>query len=726
VTAASIDARVGLLAASASDQPAILDQGRVTTWAELEAAIDETAEAVGSAGINQGDLVIVPAEPAIEAVGWILGSLRAGAAVAPLSPRQTTTEHERAIEMLNPTLEMRDGDWVRAVRPADDRRVSGPAIVVMTSGTTGQPKGVVLPRTAMEASARAWTSALPPATCWLLAVGLNHVAGLGVVWRSILGEVPVRVVDGSHPEAVLAALETNPPVTHVSLVPTQLARLLDSSLAAPPSSLRAVPLGGGSIPPGLVTRALAAGWPVVPTYGLSEAASGVTALQTDEARVAPDSAGRPLPGVRVTIDEPDTDATGEILVDTPAAFAGYLGEPPRPPGTVIRTGDLGRLDSVGRLYVVDRRTDRIVRGGENISPTEVEAILEQHPAIAAAAVVGAADPVWGQVPVAAVVVSPGHSHPGAAALAAHVRESLAGFKVPISFLRVDALPRTSGGKLRRGEVRAMLQRPIAGALARPDGTHIGWRSTGVGPTTMVLLHGTLSTAAQLDRLAASLAQPGDLTVLAVDRRGSGTSRMRAPVPVGVAIHVGDLLAVLDHYGLDSVPIVGLSYGGVVALEAAARCPERVGRVIAWEPPYGPAADASTRGWFASLAASTEEAHRTGGRAAAAETFLRAVAGDAAWDRLPGRARAFLAAEGGGALADAALVGLEPDGLSRITAPVVLLTASASEPFYAPIARNLAQRIPGARQVELEGMGHASPLTEPARVAAAIRDQLEGR
>jgi len=328
--------------------------------------------------------------------------------------------------------------------------------------------------------------------------------------------------------------------------------------------------------------------------------------------------------------------------------------------------------------------------------------------------------------VAAVVVSPGASHPGGAELAAHARASLAGFKVPASFVRVEALPRTSGGKLRRGEVRAIVERPIAGSLVRPDGTRVGWRSTGAGPATLVLLHGTLSTAAQLDRLAAALARPGDWTVLAADRRGSGSSPIGQPTAVDVATHIDDLLAVLDHHGLSTADIAGFSFGAVVALETAARHPHRVGRVVAWEPPYGPLADGPTRDRFAALAASTAAAHRAGGPSAAAETFLRAVAGDAAWDLLSDRARAFLASQGDGALADAGLLGLDPEGLARITAPVALLTGSASEPFYAPIARAVTDRIPGARRMELEGLGHTAPLTEPARVADAIRAQLERR
>ena len=149
-------------------------------------------------------------------------------------------------------------------------------------------------------------------------------------------------------------------------------------------------------------------------------------------------------------------------------------------------------------------------------------------------------------------------------------------------------------------------------------------------------------------------------------------------------------------------------GGVVALEMAARHPTRVDAVVAYEPPYGVVADAERIAWFRRVAADTQRAHDEGGPALAAETFLRHVAGADSWDRLPERARTFLAREGDGALADACITGLDPDGLARIVAPVLLLTGGDSEPFYAPIAAELARRIAGARLRDLEGLRHTSP------------------
>jgi pimeloyl-ACP methyl ester carboxylesterase len=238
---------------------------------------------------------------------------------------------------------------------------------------------------------------------------------------------------------------------------------------------------------------------------------------------------------------------------------------------------------------------------------------------------------------------------------------------------------------------------------------------------IVLLHATLSASLQLGGLARLLAARGP--VLALDRRGSGASAVPMPHPLDVAVHVADVGALLDAEGVAAGILVGHSFGGVVALEAAARLPGRVRAVVAWEPPYGPLADADTRVAFASVAAATERAFSSGGAAAAAAAFLDGVAGQGAWAALPDRARAFLAAQGDGAFADAALTGLDPSGLSRIAAPVTILVGTASEPFYAPIARAVVAHVPGARLVTFEAFRHPAPITDPEPVAAAILDAI---
>ena len=498
---------------------AIVEPGRTWSFAALDAQADALAAGLVASGVRPGDRVALLATPSATAIALLVAAARVGACVAPLGARLAAPElaaagreiiarlavhdRERAGEaaMLGaPTVPLdalaeriaddpaggrlagSGGSGVDAAFAAIELDPHAPAVAVLTSGTAGRPKVALLSHAALAASAAAWSAALPPATGWLLCLGLAHVAGLGVAWRAIGAGVPLRIVPEFDPTAALEALREGP-VSHVSLVPTQLVRLLDRvdadggtpgvpratravagvGVGVGPSGapLRAVLLGGAPIPPSLVTRALAAGWPVVPTYGLTEAASGVTALATSEAASRPGSAGRPLPGVDLRIAGPAPDGSGEIQVRTPAAFSGYLARTEATAAAFtldgwLRTGDAGTLDAEGFLHVLDRRDDLLVSGGENVVPAEVEAVVEEHPAIAEAGVVGRPDPTWGAVPVAAVVLRPGAPTPSSAELRAFCRARLAPYKVPAAFVVVAALPRTASGKLRRTELRAAL------------------------------------------------------------------------------------------------------------------------------------------------------------------------------------------------------------------------------------------------------------------------------
>jgi pimeloyl-ACP methyl ester carboxylesterase len=196
-----------------------------------------------------------------------------------------------------------------------------------------------------------------------------------------------------------------------------------------------------------------------------------------------------------------------------------------------------------------------------------------------------------------------------------------------------------------------------------------------------------------------------------------------PRPLDVAVHVDDALAVLDAEAVADAIVVGHSFGAVVALELAARHPGRVKAVVAWEPPYAPLADPATRALIADAGAATVRAHAAGGAPAAAETFVRAVAGDAALEALRGRSRDFILGEGDGALVDSSMRGLEPGGLARVAVPVVIAVGAASDPFYLPIADRLARRIPAARLVVLPGLRHPAPITDSQPIAALVGEVL---
>jgi O-succinylbenzoic acid--CoA ligase len=222
-------------------------------------------------------------------------------------------------------------------------------------------------------------------------------------------------------------------------VATQLARLLEADVDLLP--LRAALIGGGPVPDEVLEEALDRGATVVQTYGLTEAASQVTTLAPADAARKLGSAGRPLLTTHLRIQE------GEILVQGPTVAPGVADE-----DGWLHTGDLGRIDDEGFLYVFDRLGDLIVTGGENVSPAEVEEVLLRHPHVADAAAVGRADSEWQEAVTAVVVLEEG-AETSAEDLRRHCAEALAGYKVPKRFEFVAELPRTEAGKLARGALR---------------------------------------------------------------------------------------------------------------------------------------------------------------------------------------------------------------------------------------------------------------------------------
>jgi O-succinylbenzoic acid--CoA ligase len=240
-----------------------------------------------------------------------------------------------------------------------------------------------------------------------------------------------------------------------------LQRMLEAGGDAPwPASLRCVLLGGSAAPPRLIEDSLRRGIPIAPTYGLTEATSQVTTLLPEEAPRKPASSGVPLPltGVRIVTQAgaAPPHEVGEIEIRGPTVFAGYVGDHSPESGDLndgwFRTGDAGYLDSEGYLYVVDRRDDLIVSGGENVYPAEIERVLRQHPAVLDAGVVGVPDASWGSRPVAAVVWS-GDLGRVRDDLLDHCRQHLPGYKIPDRLLFMSELPRSPSGKLLRRTLR---------------------------------------------------------------------------------------------------------------------------------------------------------------------------------------------------------------------------------------------------------------------------------
>jgi len=362
-----------------------------------------------------------------------------GDAAAPLDPRLPPMARQVLLDALRPTRIV-GSDGEQHALPDGIGVEEGDALVVATSGTSGQPKGVVLTHDAVAASAKASSARLgvdPGSHVWMACLPLAHIGGLAVVTRAIVTGTPLVVLPGFEADTVEAAGRSGE-VSHVSLVVTALQRL-------DPSVFSCVLLGGSRVPDELPPN-------VVATYGMTETGSGVV------------YDGWPLFGAEVSIRPPtrtdagdgggaSTDAEGEILLRAPMLFRCYRdgddGRVVGPDGSPdwFATGDAGRLDTKGKLTVSGRIDDVITTGAEKVWPDAVERILAEHPGVAEVAVWKRADPEWGERVVAWVV-------PTDDSLSLHelrelVADGIAPWAAPKELVLVDDLPRTAAGKVRR-------------------------------------------------------------------------------------------------------------------------------------------------------------------------------------------------------------------------------------------------------------------------------------
>lgn len=427
--------------------------------------IRDAAEAQSPERLGQGPTVALEASTDLDTTIALHALLDANITVLPLNPRLSAPEQERLVAMSHALrLRPKEGVWgVAQTRssPAPARDGSSCAVLICTSGSTGTPKLVRLSRAALESSAAANAQHLEmsEADRWLLSLNPSHIGGFSVLTRCLYsGSAVVLSEPRFNVEQLISTVEEHG-VTLLSLVPTQLVRLVAHPSLEGLSTLRAVLVGGAPCPPQLLTKARQLGIPALATFGLTEAASQVTTQPLTERTLATESfdSGRPLPGTEVRLRD------GIIEVRGGTMFDGYLtADPAAAQGSGLdsdgwyRTGDLGRLTGSGRLIVEGRLDDRIITGGEKVSPLEVESQLLALPGVAEVAVLGIPDAEWGQI-VAAVVVPVEPSQLTESdwpmKLTDALRPALARYKCPRRWLRLTELPRLDSGKLDRRKLR---------------------------------------------------------------------------------------------------------------------------------------------------------------------------------------------------------------------------------------------------------------------------------
>lgn len=476
------------LAEAAAKRPehlAVAGPDAAWTYAELARRADDLAARLAGHSIGRGAAVGVALPASALHVALLHAVGRAGAVLVPLDPRLPGPElaarcaHAgvRVVVADQPLPEVAAaGVPVRSVPqllrtkpgrvPLFVRLPDEVQSLVFTSGTSGRARAAMVSWANLQASATASARNLGtlPDDRWLPLVPLHHIGGLAAVFRAAHDHATLQVLPRFDARAANEALDRDG-VTLASVVPVMLRRLLDDRAGRPfPATLRGLLVGGDAAPPGLLADARALGAPVLPTYGMTEACSQVATASPADAALPDGSCGRPLPGVKVTVvDEAGRPLppgeVGEVVVRGTIVARGYYDDPKataaafRPEG--FHTGDLGRFDDAGHLFIVGRLDDRIVTGGAKVDPAQVEEALRSHPAVADAAVVGVPDATWGELVAAAVVLKEGAAW-DEAALEAHARARLAKHQVPRRWVRVAELPRTPSGKLERAKVRAAL------------------------------------------------------------------------------------------------------------------------------------------------------------------------------------------------------------------------------------------------------------------------------
>jgi acyl-CoA synthetase (AMP-forming)/AMP-acid ligase II len=473
-----------------SDRPAVISAGAMVTGSGLLAAAAGAASWFGSFGLPAGLPLPALVTTSADTLAMLLGGTAAGHPLAPLGPRLTAAELSAAVNGLGGQVLLHEPAFAglaaelagaTGVRPipvtplpvpnqpesSDLGRLAAPdadsvAVYLHTGGTTGAPKRVPLTQRVLcqrSAVLAGLTGLDGPDSVYATGSPIHHIGGLGNTLAALSAGAAV-VATASFSADWWRGLKAHG-VTHALLVPSMIEMLL-ADQALDLVELRTLIYGASPIRPETLSRVLGLlpAVRMVNLFGQTEG-SPITCLTPADHALASagrpellQSVGRPVPGLELRIDAPDAAGAGEVL-----ARADHLSLPG--PDGWLRTGDIGRLDADGYLYLVGRTHDRIVRGGENVYPAEVERVLESHPGVAAAGVVGVPDERLGQTIAAFVIASDASHPPDANGLRRYTRERLAGFKVPAFWYSVGSLPLSAAGKLLRRELASWHADPAA-------------------------------------------------------------------------------------------------------------------------------------------------------------------------------------------------------------------------------------------------------------------------
>jgi O-succinylbenzoic acid--CoA ligase len=465
-----------LLHSQLPSDPAIITAHNSFTYRQLAGKSVSVKKYFSTQGVNGNDFIGIFGEHTAEFLISVLALWRLGAIPVLLNPKVTQIELDDFLQSAKCNTLIGSKNQLEKYSSTKQKFIALPdeldeisdeerkqkiipgnvAAIIFTSGSSDKPKGVKLSFNSFYQSGLIGNTMLKHSAedRWLASLPFYHVGGFSILTRALLFSVPVIIPNFLKTDELIKCInEYN--ATLISLVSTQLKRLIDKKVKPNPA-LKNVLLGGGFISSGLIEQALELGWKITKVYGSTETASFVTYLTSEEFKLKPGSAGKPVSPNKIKIVDENNIAlakniSGEILISSPAFMQGYLNEQ-KNDETYFHSNDIGYLDDDGYLFLESRKSDLIISGGENINTLEVEKEILQHPTIKETAVFPIKSDEWGETVAAALILEEGANNFHVEELKAFLKNKLASFKIPKNVFIEKELPKTELGKVEKNKL----------------------------------------------------------------------------------------------------------------------------------------------------------------------------------------------------------------------------------------------------------------------------------
>lgn len=429
--------------------------------------VQETVKELSEQGIKKSQLIAIAGDNSLYTIKNIFALWQLEAVPLPVNSKLDTQELNKLLQFVKPNHIINSSDKLlleKGIVSSHKHNLKNIALVMFTSGVSGKPKAVVHSFHSIQKSAQLGAKILNYSSKdkWLLTLPLYHIGGFSILTRTVIYGSSLIIPKSLKIDDIISAIYNEDP-SLLSLVSSQLNEIVSIKMKANKSH-RYLLVGGGPINDELIVEAISLGWNVCKVYGSTETASFITFLKKEEILKKQNCAGYPIPDVQIKIIKRGKEQlpfkNGEIYVSSPTLFQKYLFNEKltsrKLKESYFKTGDIGYIDDYGFLYIESRKSDMIITGGENVNLHEIEKVLLTNSKIKECCVMGIQDKKWGEVIVAAVVLKR-KAIIGSDELKQFLKNKIANFKIPKKYFFVSSLPKTSLGKLKREEVKSIIE-----------------------------------------------------------------------------------------------------------------------------------------------------------------------------------------------------------------------------------------------------------------------------